>query len=403
MKGILGILAVLFSEVQEKDSYNLLYLKRDPDTISICISKPDQSCEKALFVWPVERNVDKSYYKLQATSNGEVILLSPCECKGLENLHPHLFQFNTKTYEYDSEVIELNANFISLNEMPALSPTGRSIIIPNGIASAVKTKSGAIKNLPRELIAYNVETGRSDVIEPTREKVAYCPSWCRDGKSFLYVAKKEDFFSESFAIYHIYDSNSKEKQILGCYADYIKLSPSGDLAAGFTSEEALLYVFKVLDGKMIFKAKSAHGMYQRNADWSPDGELLVFANSEGAILSIWDSSQDKQEVLLKSFREEEGYNFFVANPVFTPDGRLVYFIAEDFDSGKLLQNLFKIDISTKQYVKVSSSGRYQQVICISKIKLEIPDATPEQRVEIKSLVELLIDKYLIQEKYQKVF
>ncbi len=190
----------------------------------------------------------------------------------------------------------------------AISPTGKRVVFSaRGEVFTAPKKNGEIRQITFNSGARDDEP----VWSPKKDKIAFISD--RDGEENIYLV---DQFAKTEPV-KLTDRKS------GFISD-LRFSPDGNFLSYKTNDFAF-YVFDIASKKEILISKTKRD-FSREYHWSPDSRWIVYTekmpNYHNAIY-VYDVVNKKSHKLYSSV-------FNIANPVFSADGKYIYFISSRY-------------------------------------------------------------------------
>jgi Tol biopolymer transport system component len=234
------------------------------------------------------------------------------------------------------------------NGYPAFSPDNRTLAYVSNKGEDYFGRSS--------LYFYDVPTGTSrKVVDQVRSSISFSPN----GQALFYAKSSRDnpHWSMLNDLYR-FDLGSEEETRLtfGLRAASPALSPDGRrLAFAFGSDGTMNLGVADADGKAVGALTAfVNGEQVYTPTWSPDGSTIAFGYSVGhnQRLVLVDSSGSAMRFLKISGDAR--------NPVFSPDGRYLYF---SWDSTGVF-NIYRMDRRTERVTRVTNvlGGAFQPAV-----------------------------------------
>jgi len=244
----------------------------------------------------------------------------------------------------------LNSGF---NLSPVISPDGKYIAV------------FSLRNLfGLDLYLADAKTGKvlknlagsdSDARYDVLNFIDSAGTWSPDSRSFAFVVER----GGQNAVVLVEVPSGTIKQIIPLVgikgAAGLAWSPDGSRIALSATKEALrdIYLLDLSDGALERLTTGWHTKLQ--PAWSPDGKALAFATDEGAHTDLATLTFRSMNIGLLDMESRQTQIISVMdgakhiNPLFAPDGRNLYFIA-DTDG---YSDLYRYDFASQQFFRVT--------------------------------------------------
>ncbi len=227
----------------------------------------------------------------------------------------YIYIYNIKTKELKkvkiyvpAEKYEVREKFVKLKKFIQgydISPTGKRVLFEaRGEIITVPAKEGVVKNITNSQGIREMDA----VYSPDKKWIAYLSD--RTGEYEIYLKKA--------------DGRGKEIQITKgskCYKWGLKWSPDSSKIAFADKTHKLFYV-NIKTGEITFVDSSPYNEF-RDYSWSPDSLWIAYTKSKKSNLS---------QIYLYSLKDKKVYEitdrFYLSyNPVFSEDGKYLYFLS----------------------------------------------------------------------------
>jgi Tol biopolymer transport system component len=240
-----------------------------------------------------------------------------------------------------------------LNLSPVISPDGKYIAVFSrqdlfGLdLYLVDAQSGKVlKNLAR-----SDSDARYDVLN----FIDSAGAWAPDSRSFAFIVERGG--QNAVAIVEVPSGRTAKIIPLGGVkgAAGLAWSPGGSRIALSATRDALrdIYLLEPANGALERLTSGWHTKLQ--PAWSPDGTILAFATDEGADTDLGSLRFQSMNVGLLDMRNREMRIISVKdgakhiNPLFSPDGKSLYFVANTDG----YSDLYRYSFDTRQFFRVT--------------------------------------------------
>ncbi len=229
-----------------------------------------------------------------------------------------IWKLNLKTLKYSEIKIKADVDSIlpeyefvnpsNLITSFSVSPTGKRIVFSaRGEIFTAPKKNGEI----RQITFLSGARDDEPVWSPNKDKIAFISD--RDGEENIYLV---DQFAKT-------EPEKLTDRKSGFISD-LRFSPDGNYLS-YTTNDFAFYVFDINAKKEILISKTKRD-FSREYNWSPDSRWIVYTekmpNYHNAIY-VYNVVEKKSYKLYSSV-------FNIANPVFSSDGKYVYFISSRY-------------------------------------------------------------------------
>ncbi len=240
-----------------------------------------------------------------------------------------------------------------LNLSPVISPDGKYIAV-----FSLRNLFGLdlyLTDAKTGEVLKNLSSSDRDARDDVLNVIDSAGTWSPDSRSFAFVVEKGG--KDAVAIVEV--PSGKLQKIISLDvkgAAGLAWSPDGSRIALSATQEALrdIYLLDPATGALERLTSGWHTKLQ--PAWSPDGKTLAFATDQGAHTDLATLTFQSMNIGLLDMQTRETRIIAVKdgarhiNPLFTSDGKDLYFIADTDGYGEL----YRYDLTTQQFFRVTN-------------------------------------------------